>query len=363
MSISTQPLADGAIALLKNLIAIPSFSRQEDKTADCIEAFFRDRDIPCQRLKHNVWAYNRFFDPAKPTVLLNSHHDTVKPNPSWTLDPFGPLVQDGKLYGLGSNDAGGCLVSLLATFCHFYDRPGLDYNLVVAATAEEEVSGTDGLELVLPHLPPISFAIVGEPTGMHLAIAEKGLMVIDCTARGKAGHAAREEGDNAIYKALRDIDWITKYQFPEVSPMLGPVKMTVTIIQAGSQHNVVPDTCTFTIDVRTTDKYSNEAVLAVLQANLQSEVKPRSVRLTPSSIPAGHPVVQAGVALGLRTYGSPTTSDQALLRCPSLKMGPGDSARSHTANEYIHLAEIEHGIRTNIEVLGRVKKRDQDSQD
>ncbi len=358
MSISTQPLADGAIALLKNLIAIPSFSRQEDKTADCIEAFFRDKDIPCQRLKHNVWAHNRFFDPAKPTVLLNSHHDTVKPNPSWTLDPFGPLVQDGKLYGLGSNDAGGCLVSLLATFCHFYDRPGLDYNLVVAATAEEEVSGTDGLELVLPHLPPISFAIVGEPTGMHLAIAEKGLMVIDCTARGKAGHAAREEGDNAIYKALRDIDWITKYQFPEVSPMLGPVKMTVTIIQAGSQHNVVPDTCTFTIDVRTTDKYSNEAVLAVLQANLQSEVKPRSVRLTPSSIPASHPVVRAGVALSLRTYGSPTTSDQALLRCPSLKMGPGDSARSHTANEYIHLAEIEHGIRTYIEVLGRVIKRD-----
>ncbi|HEX8531096.1 MAG TPA: M20 family metallo-hydrolase [Cytophagales bacterium] len=354
MTPSTQYLTDGAIALLKDLIAIPSFSRQEDRTADRIEAFFRDKDIPCQRLQHNVWAYNRFFDPAKPTVLLNSHHDTVKPNPSWTLDPFGPLVQEGKLYGLGSNDAGGCLVSLMATFCHFYDQPGLDYNLVMAATAEEEVSGTGGLELVLPHLPPVSFAIVGEPTGMHLAIAEKGLMVVDCTARGKAGHAAREEGDNAIYKALRDINWITGYRFPEVSPMLGPVKMTVTIIGAGSQHNVVPDACTFTIDVRTTDKYSNEAVLAVLQENLQSEVKPRSVRLTPSSIPADHPVVRAGVALGLRTYGSPTTSDQALLRCPSLKMGPGDSARSHTADEYIYLTEIEHGIRTYIEVLGRV---------
>jgi acetylornithine deacetylase len=354
MSTSTQNLTDGAIALLKDLIAIPSFSRQEDKTADCIEAFFRGKDIPCQRLKNNVWTYNHFFDPAKPTVLLNSHHDTVKPNQSWTLDPFTPLVEAGKLYGLGSNDAGGCLVSLMATFCHFCDRPGLGYNLVMAATAEEEVSGTDGLELVLPHLPPISFAIVGEPTQMHLAIAEKGLMVVDCTARGKSGHAAREEGDNAIYKALRDIDWITKYQFPEISPTLGPVKMTVTIIGAGSQHNVVPDTCTFTIDVRTTDKYSNEAVLAVLHAHLQSEAKPRSVRLTPSSIPPDHPVVQAGVALGLRTYGSPTTSDQALLRCPSLKMGPGDSARSHTANEYIHLAEIEHGIRTYIEVLGKV---------
>jgi acetylornithine deacetylase len=354
MNTSTQDLTDGAIALLKDLVAIPSFSRQEDKTADCIEAFFRARNIPCQRLKNNVWAYNRFFDPDKPTVLLNSHHDTVKPNPSWTLDPFRPLVQEGKVYGLGSNDAGGCLVSLIATFCHFYDQPGLGYNLVMAATAEEEVSGTDGLESVLPHLPPISFAVVGEPTQMHLAIAEKGLMVVDCIARGKAGHAAREEGDNAIYKALRDIDWITKYQFPEVSPTLGPVKMTVTIIQAGSQHNVVPDTCTFTIDVRTTDKYSNEAVLAVLQEHLQSEAKPRSVRLTPSSIPPDHPVVQAGEALGLRTYGSPTTSDQALLRCPSLKMGPGDSARSHTANEYIYLTEIEHGIQTYIEVLGKV---------
>ncbi len=354
MNTSTQDLTDGAIALLKDLVAIPSFSRQEDKTADCIEAFFRARNIPCQRLKNNVWAYNRFFDPDKPTVLLNSHHDTVKPNPSWTLDPFRPLVQEGKLYGLGSNDAGGCLVSLIATFCHFYDQPGLGYNLVMAATAEEEVSGTDGLESVLPHLPPISFAVVGEPTQMHLAIAEKGLMVVDCIARGKAGHAAREEGDNAIYKALRDIDWITKYQFPEVSTTLGPVKMTVTIIQAGSQHNVVPDTCTFTIDVRTTDKYSNEAVLAVLQEHLQSEAKPRSVRLTPSSIPPDHPVVQAGEALGLRTYGSPTTSDQALLRCPSLKMGPGDSARSHTANEYIYLTEIEHGIQTYIEVLGKV---------
>jgi acetylornithine deacetylase len=357
MTVQTQDLTADAIALLEELIAIPSFSRQEDKTADCIEAFFRCKEIPYRRLRNNIWAQNRFFDPDKPNVLLNSHHDTVKPNPSWTLDPFQPLVQDGKLYGLGSNDAGGCLVSLIATFCHFYDHPGLFYNLVLAATAEEEVSGTEGLEMVLPHLPPVSFAIVGEPTLMQMAIAEKGLMVVDCTARGRAGHAAREEGENAIYKAVRDIEWITGYRFPEVSPTLGPVKMSVTIINAGSQHNVVPDACTFTVDVRTTDKYSNEEVLAVLQGHLQSEVKPRSVRLTPSSIPPDHPVVQAGVALGLQTYGSPTTSDQALLRCPSLKMGPGDSARSHTANEYIYLEEIEQGIGMYIQVLEKVITR------
>ncbi len=354
MIVQTQDLTSGAIALLEELIAIPSFSRQEDKTADRVEAFFARKYISCRRLRNNVWAQNRFFDPSKPTVLLNSHHDTVKPNPSWTLDPFQPLVQEGKLYGLGSNDAGGCLVSLIATFCHFYDHPGLSYNLVLAATAEEEVSGTDGLEMVLPHLPPISFAVVGEPTQMQMAIAEKGLMVVDCTARGRSGHAAREEGENAIYKALRDIQWITGYRFPEMSPTLGPVKMSVTIINAGSQHNVVPDTCTFTIDVRTTDKYSNEEVLGVLQKHLQSEVKPRSVRLTPSSIPPDHPVVKAGIALGLQTYGSPTTSDQALLRCPSLKMGPGDSARSHTANEYIHLEEIKQGIGMYIQVLAKV---------
>jgi acetylornithine deacetylase len=287
MIVQTRDLTTQATALLKELIAIPSFSRQEDKTADCIEAFLGKREIRYQRLKNNLWAFNQYFHPDKPTILLNSHHDTVKPNPSWTLDPFQPLVNEGKLYGLGSNDAGGCLVSLIAAFCHYYDHPELKYNLVMAATAEEEISGTEGLEMILPET-------------------------------------------------------------------LGPVKMSVTIINAGSQHNVVPDTCTFTIDVRTTDKYTNEEVLAVLQQNLKSEVKPRSVRLTPSSISPGHPIVQAGVSMGLQTYGSPTTSDQALLRCPSLKMGPGDSARSHTANEYIHLSEIEHGIRTYIEVLGRV---------
>ena len=347
-------LAQKATDLLQCLIAIPSFSKQEDRTADCIAGFLRENHLDFQRLKNNVWAVNRHFDSQKPTILLNSHHDTVKPNASYTLDPFRPLVSDGKLYGLGSNDAGGCLVSLMAVFLHFYDAPNLRYNFVLAATAEEEISGRDGLEMLLPHLPPIDFAIVGEPTQMQMAIAEKGLMVVDCTARGKAGHAAREEGENAIYKALRDIDWIRNHQFPEVSEMLGPVKMSVTIIQAGSQHNVVPDTCTFTIDVRTTDKYSNEDVLDVLKANLLSEINPRSVRLTPSSISPGHPVVQAGKALGLTTYGSPTTSDQALLSVPSLKMGPGNSARSHSADEFVYLDEIEQGIGTYMAVLNAI---------
>lgn len=343
-----------ALDLLKKMIATPSFSREEEGTAALIENFFHRKQIPYQRLKNNIWAFNKYFNPDLPTVLLNSHHDTVKPNPSWTLSPFEPLIQDGKLFGLGSNDAGGCLVSLIAVFCHFYDKPDLRYNLVLAATAEEEVSGTNGLELVLPQLPELDFAIVGEPTQMNMAIAEKGLMVVDCVAHGRSGHAAREEGENAILKAIQDIQWITSYRFPEISPFLGPVKMSVTIIQAGTQHNVVPDTCTFTIDVRTTEKYGNEQVLEVLKQNLVSEVKPRSVRLKPSSISPAHPIVQAGLPFNLLTYGSPTTSDQALLSIPSLKMGPGDSARSHTANEFIYVEEIEKGISLYICLLEKV---------
>lgn len=347
-------LITDAIALLKNLIATPSFSKEEHHTADIIEAFFKTKAIAVRRCKNNIWAYNHFFDPTLPTVLLNSHHDTVKPNASWTLDPFEPTLTDGKLYGLGSNDAGGCLVSLIATFMHFYGKQDLNYNLIIAATAEEEISGSEGLELILPQLPDMEFAIVGEPTQMNLAIAEKGLMVVDCVAHGKSGHAAREEGENAILKAMQDIQWINNYHFPEVSPFLGPIKMSVTIIHAGTQHNVVPDQCTFTIDVRTTEKYANEQVLEVLKQHLQSEVRPRSVRLKPSSISPEHPIVKAGINMGLRTYGSPTTSDQALLNIPSLKMGPGDSARSHTANEYIYLEEISYGIKTYIELLSEV---------
>ncbi len=343
-----------AIALLKRLIATPSFSREEDDTARHIEAFFREQQLPFERLKNNVWARNRYFDPAKPTILLNSHHDTVRPNPSWTLDPFEPLVRNEKLFGLGSNDAGGCLVSLLATFAWFYDRPDMAYNIVMAATAEEEISGRDGLERLLPELPPISFAIVGEPTEMQLAIAEKGLLVLDCTAHGVSGHAARNEGENAIYKAIQDINWLTTYQFPKVSPTLGPVKLSVTIINAGTQHNVVPDTCTFTIDVRVTEQYTLEEVIDTIKTNIQSDLKPRSIRLKPSSIPADHPIVQAGLALGRHTYGSPTTSDQAVLNCPSLKCGPGHSGRSHSADEFIYLREITEGITGYIQMLEQI---------
>ncbi|GAB3693866.1 M20 family metallo-hydrolase [Spirosoma flavus] len=351
---SQTALSADALALLKQLIATPSFSREEEKTASLVEAFFVEKKISFERLKNNVWAQNLHFDAAKPTLLLNSHHDTVKPNKSWTLDPFEPLEQDGKLFGLGSNDAGGCLVSLLAAFTYFYERSDLAYNIVMAATAEEEISGRDGLELVLPLLPPISFAIVGEPTEMQLAIAEKGLLVLDCTAHGVSGHAARNEGENAIYKAIQDINWLSTYQFPNVSPTLGPVKMSVTIINAGSQHNVVPDTCTFTVDVRATEQYTLEELISVIQANIQSEVKPRSIRLKPSSIPIDHPIVQAGIALGRHTYGSPTTSDQALLNCPSLKCGPGHSGRSHSANEFLYLREIEEGVTGYIQMLEQI---------
>lgn len=347
-------LITDALALLKRLIATPSFSREEAQTAGLIEAFFREKQIPLERLQHNVWARNRQFDPTKPTLLLNSHHDTVKPNVSWTLDPFDPIERDGKLFGLGSNDAGGCLVSLLGAFVYFYDRPGMAYNIVMVASAEEEISGRNGLELVLPHLPPISFALVGEPTEMQLAIAEKGLLVLDCTAHGISGHAARDEGENAIYNAIQDINWLRTYQFPKLSPTLGPVKLSVTIISAGTQHNVVPDSCMFTIDVRVTEQYTLEEVIETIQTNIQAEVKPRSIRLKPSSIPADHPIVQAGVALGRHTYGSPTTSDQAVLNCPSLKCGPGHSGRSHSADEFIYRHEIEEGVNGYIQMLEQV---------
>ncbi len=351
-----QQLTQDAITLLKKLIATQSFSREENLTGDHLEEFFRERNIPFRRKINNIWARNQHFNPELPTVLLNSHHDTVKPNASWTLNPFEPLVKDGILYGLGSNDAGGCLVSLLATFCYFYHRTDLSYNVLFVASAEEEISGANGLELLIKDndLPPHDFAIVGEPTEMHLAIAEKGLMVVDCTAHGKAGHAAREEGDNAIYKALQDIKWIQNYQFPKVSPVLGPIKMSVTVINAGKQHNVVPDACTFTIDCRVTEQYTLQEVLETIQTNIQSDAQARSIRLKPSSIPMEHPIVQAGLALGRTTYGSPTTSDQAVLDCQSLKMGPGHSGRSHTADEFIYLSEIEEGIDLYIKMLGKV---------
>lgn len=347
-------LYEEAVALLRKLIETQSFSKEEDKTALLIEAFFEEKNIPFKRKGNNIWAYNEHFDATKPTVLLNSHHDTVKPNKSWTRNPLAADIEDGKLYGLGSNDAGGCLVSLIVTFVHFYGRTDMAYNVIIATTAEEEISGKEGLEIVVPELPPISFAIVGEPTEMHLAVAEKGLLVLDCTAKGVSGHAAREEGDNAIYKAIEDIQWIKDYRFPKVSPTLGPVKMSVTIVNAGTQHNVVPDVCTFTIDVRVTDQYSLEEIIEEIQKNIKSEVSARSIRLRPSSIPMDHPIVLAGLALNRTAYGSPTTSDQALLDCPSLKMGPGHSGRSHSADEFIYLHEIEHGIGQYISMLESV---------
>ena len=354
MTLSPNALAQEAIALLKQLISTQSFSREEEGTAALIEAFFQRKGIPFHRKKNNIWAYNRYFDASKPTVLLNSHHDTVKPNPSWTLNPYEPLEKDGKLFGLGSNDAGGSLCSLIVTFCYFYDNPHLTYNVVMAATAEEEISGREGLELIVSDLPPIDFAIVGEPTEMHLAVAEKGLLVLDCIAHGKSGHAAREEGENAIYKAIDDIQWIRSYQYPKVSPTLGSIKMSVTIVNAGTQHNVVPDSCKFTIDVRVTDQYTLEEIIDIINKNIKSEIAARSIRLRPSSIPMEHPIVQAGVRLGRNTYGSPTTSDQALIDCPSLKMGPGHSGRSHTADEFIYLHEIEEGIVQYIKMLEEV---------
>mgnify|MGYP000380079505 FL=1 len=347
-----------AISLLKQLIETPSLSREEDASAAILEKFFNENGVATHRMGNNVWAKNLHFDDSKPTILLNSHHDTVKPNAGYTNDPFAAIEKDRKLYGLGSNDAGGCLVSLITTFLHFHSQEGLQYNLILAATAEEEISGKDGIESLLKVLPAIDVGIVGEPTLMDMAIAEKGLMVLDCLAKGQSGHAAREEGDNAIYKAIKDIEWFKNYQFPKVSEMLGPVKMSVTMIDAGSQHNVVPDECRFVVDVRTTDAYSNQETLDIIKANVSSEVTPRSTRLNPSGIDINHPIVKAGSSLGRKTYGSPTLSDQALMPFPTLKIGPGDSARSHTADEFIYVNEIEEGIGLYIKLLSTVLARE-----
>ncbi len=351
IDIDTHNLYSQAVALLKQLIAIPSFSREENVTADTIEQFLQRQGVKTYRKLNNIWAYNACYDAHKPTILLNSHHDTVKPNSGYTRNPFEATVEGDTLYGLGSNDAGGPLVALISTFLHFYHQTGLKYNFCLAATAEEETSGVNGLELVIPDLGPLEFALVGEPTQMQLAIAERGLMVLDCTAYGKAGHAARNEGENAIYKAFADMEWFRTFKFPKESELFGPVQMSVTIINAGTQHNVVPASCTFTVDVRVTDAYRNEEVLDIIRSYVSCEVKPRSVRLKPSSISKNHPVVQAGLKLGRHTYGSPTTSDQALLDIPSLKIGPGDSARSHMADEYILLSEIKGGIELYIQLL------------
>jgi acetylornithine deacetylase len=348
-------LQSDAVSLLKELIATPSFSREEDQTAGVLCRFLGKRGIEHTRIANNVFAFNKYFDPVKPTVLLNSHHDTVKPNSGYSLDPFLPLEKDKKLFGLGSNDAGGALVSLMATFLYYYDTPGLKYNVLIAATAEEEISGHQGIELILPQLGNIAFGIVGEPTQMQMAIAEKGLLVLDCTANGKAGHAARNEGDNAIYKAVNDINWFRNYKFPKVSELLGPVKMSITVIGTENKaHNVVPSLCTFVADVRVNELYSFEDIIGIVKENISSDVKPRSLRMRSSLINSDHQLVQSGLKLGRAYYGSPTTSDKALMPFPALKMGPGDSARSHTADEYIYLDEIKEGIEIYIQMLANV---------
>jgi acetylornithine deacetylase len=350
----TETLYAQALTLLQQLISIPSFSREESVTGDLIEQYLQLKGVKTHRKMNNIWAWNQHFNESKPTILLNSHHDTVKPNSGYTRNPYDAIIEDGKLYGLGSNDAGGCLVSLIHTFLYFYDKENLKYNFCLATTAEEEISGVNGLELIIPDLGKLDFGIVGEPTEMQLAIAEKGLMVLDCVAHGKAGHAAREEGENAIYNALPDIEWFRNYRFPLESEVFGPVKMSVTIINAGSQHNVVPASCTFTVDVRVTDAYRNEEVLEIIRQHVKCDVTPRSIRLKPSKIAKEHPIVQAGIALGRTTYGSPTTSDQSLLDIPSLKVGPGNSARSHTADEFVYIDEIKEGIELYIKMLERI---------
>jgi acetylornithine deacetylase len=352
---SINTLQEDAIELLKKLIATPSFSREEEHTATLLEVFLQAKGIEVHRHINNIVARNRYFDPEKPTILLNSHHDTVKPNKAYTLDPYTPIETDGKLYGLGSNDAGGSLVSLIATFVHFYDQPTLAFNLILAATAEEEISGKNGVESVLPLLGKIDCAVVGEPTLLQMAVAERGLMVLDCTAYGKAGHAARGEGVNAIYKALKDIEWMHSFQFERVSSLIGPVTMNVTVIETDNKaHNVVPAQCRFVADVRINERYSFEEVLATIRANVESEVVPRSDRLRSTMIPLDHPLVQAGLSLGKTYYGSPTSSDKALMPFPALKLGPGDSARSHTADEFIFINEINEGIELYIQLLNRL---------
>ncbi|HEX9509124.1 MAG TPA: M20 family metallo-hydrolase [Puia sp.] len=346
-----------ALHLLRQLIAIPSFSKEEEKTAALIADYLHSKNISAERLQNNIWAKNKYFDARKSTLLLNSHHDTVRPNKAYTLDPFSPIEKDGKLFGLGSNDAGGPLVSLIATFIYFYDQPELAYNIVLAVTAEEEISGHNGIELLLPALGRIDWGIVGEPTKLQLAVAEKGLLVLDCITHGKAGHAAREEGENAIYKAIPDIEWFRTYRYPKVSELLGPVKMSVTVIQTDNKaHNVVPSQCHFVVDVRVNELYTFEEILAIIRGAVSCEVNPRSLRMRSSSIPLGHPVVQSGIRAGRTCYGSPTTSDKALMPFPTLKTGPGDSARSHTADEYIYLEEIKEGIESYIQLIDPILK-------
>ncbi len=345
-------LFSDAINLLKQLIVTPSFSKEENETANIIGKFLQKKGITINRYLNNIWAVNKYFDAKKFTILLNSHHDTVKPNKGYTLNPFDAIEKDEKLYGLGSNDAGGALVSLISVFIYFYYSSDLPFNLVLSATAEEEISGQNGIEILLSLLPKIDCAIVGEPTLMKMAVAEKGLLVLDCTAHGVAGHAARNEGVNSVYKAMKDIEWLKSFEFPKISSVLGPVHIAVTSVSTqNKEHNIVPSECNFVVDIRVNELYTFEEILSVINENINSEVHPRSTRLKSSFIEEKHPLVIAGNMMGLESYGSPTCSDRALMPFPSLKIGPGDSARSHSADEYIFTEEIKDGIENYVQLL------------
>lgn len=348
-------LTSQSVQLLKAMIQIPSLSREEKGVADYLEETFSDWGLHPSRNHNNIWLRNKAWSNDKPVILLNSHIDTVLPVSGWTYDPYRSTIEEQRIIGLGSNDAGASVVSLLGTFRYFYDVDHLPFNLLYCASAEEEISGENGIASILNQLGRIDLAIVGEPTQMQIAIAEKGLLVLDCEAKGRAGHAARNEGDNAIYKAIKDIQILAAYQFPLVSSVLGPVKLTVTQIEAGQQHNVVPDSCRFVVDVRTNEFYTNKQAYEIISGLVQSEVHARSLRLNSSGINANHQIVKRGLEMGLQIYGSPTTSDQSVIPYPSIKMGPGDSARSHTANEYILIQEIHEGIATYVKLLEKLK--------
>lgn len=345
-----QALTDEATDLLKQLVATPRMSRNESAAADILADFIEGKGISYHREANNIWCIAEGYDEQRPTLLLNAHIDTVRPVDAWTRDPFTPQVEGGRIYGLGTNDDGASLVSLLQAFRQLSGHIQ-HYNLIFLASAEEEVSGKDGIERALPLLPHIDVALVGEPTGMQPAVAEKGLMVLDVTAHGRAGHAARNEGVNAIYEAMKDIEWFRTYQFPDATELLGPVKMSVTVINAGTQHNVVPDKCDFIVDVRLNECYTNKQLFDIICQSVKSDVKARSFRLNSSRIDIQHPLVQRAMSLGRKPFGSPTLSDQALMSFPSMKMGPGDSARSHTADEFIEISEIKAAIRDYVQLL------------
>ena len=354
--------ANDAIALLQRLIATPSLSGNESGTADILAAELASRGVVARRHHNNIWALSKGFDSNKPTLMLNSHQDTVKPSQNYTRDPFAPTIEDGKLYGLGSNDAGASLVSLVATFCNNYNTTTLPYNLLLALTAEEENMGEKGMRAFLPHLEDegikVDMVLVGEPTSMQPAVGERGLVVLDCTAHGKSGHAARNEGENALYKAMNDIERLRNFRFEKVSELLGDIKITVTQISAGTQHNIVPDECRFVVDIRTTDAYTNEEVVELLQNAVECDAKPRSTRVRASAISLSHPLVKAAVAIGREPFISPTTSDRAIMqRLPALKMGIGESSRSHTADEFVLVSEIEEGVELYQKLLDELRNR------